>query len=214
MLQLLRSLPQLVLLVAVGAVSPAHAAPMIIADPWFKDSQSTDTTVAPPADSTLQSEIVRDRWYLDIDPASVHQRYIDATNRGDVAAAVALFAQDAVYQGGSCQPDPCVGQVAIQGDIAGNVASHVHVTRISALVDGDTLTWRSEVVADGVRAAGVDRIVTLGTTQVRDSTIVKHQFRFDVSDPQTAVYAAFLAAGQPQPAASPTATTTNKEMRL
>jgi hypothetical protein len=42
--------------------------------------------------------------------------------------------------------------------------------------------------------------VTLGTTQVRDSTIVKHQFRFDLSDPQTAVYAAFLAAGQQHPA--------------
>src|SRR6266571_4406051 len=115
MLQLLRSLPPLVLLVAVGAVSPAHAAPLIIANPWFKNSQSADTTVAPPADSTLQSEIVRDRWYLDIDPASVHQRYIDATNRGDVATAVALFAQDAVYQGGSCQPDPCIGQLAIRG---------------------------------------------------------------------------------------------------
>src|SRR5437016_5885506 len=106
MLQLLRSLPPLVLLVAVGAVSPAHAAPMIIADPWFKDGQSADTTVAPAADSTLQSEIVRDRWYLDIDLASVHQRYIDATNRGDVTAAVALFAQDAVYQGGQLPARP------------------------------------------------------------------------------------------------------------
>ena len=214
MLHLRRSIAPLVLLVAVGAVSPAHAAPMIIADPWFKDSQSTDTTAAPPADSALQSEIVRDRWYLDIDPASVHQRYIDATNRGDVAGAVALFAEDAVYQGGSCQPDPCIGQIAIQGDIAGNVASHVHVTRISAQVDGDTLTWRSEVAADGVRAAGVDRIVTLGTTQVRDSTIVKHQFHFDMSDPQTAAYAAFLATGQPQLAAdSPNATTNNTDIR-
>ena len=100
----------------------------------------------------------------------------------------------------AASPNPCIGQAAIQGDIAGNVASHVHVTRISAQVDGDTLTWRSEVVADGVRAAGVDRIVTLGTTQVRDSTIVKHQFHFDMSDPQTAVYAAFLVAAQTQPA--------------
>jgi SnoaL-like domain len=141
-----------------------------------------------------------DRWYLDLDPAAVHQRYIDATNRGDVAGAVALFAQDAVYQGGSCQPDPCVGQAGIQGDNAGNVASHVRVTRLSAQVDGDTLTWRSEVVADGVRAAGVERIITLGTTQVRAATIVKHHFRFDISDPQTAVYADFLGARQGDPA--------------
>jgi hypothetical protein len=214
MLYLLRSLPPLALLIAAGAISPAHAASTTIADPWFKDVESATPATRPQADSALQSDIVRDRWYLDIDPASVHQRYIDATNRGDVAGAVALFAEDAVYQGGSCQPNPCVGQMAIQGDIDGNVASHVHVTRISAQVDGDTLTWRSEVVADGVRAAGVDRIVTLGTTQVRDSTIVKHLFRFDVSDPQTAAYAAFLATGQPQPAAaSPNATTSNKEMR-
>ncbi|MGI9145541.1 MAG: hypothetical protein ACR2IK_03165 [Chloroflexota bacterium] len=199
MLHLLRSLPPLVLLVAAGVVSPAHAT-TVVADSWYKDGESADTTSHPPADSGPQSEIVRDRWYLDIDPAAVHQRYLDATNQGDVGAAVALFAQDAVYQGGSCQPNPCVGQVAIEGDIAGNVASHVHVTRLSAQVDGDTLTWRSEVVADGVRAAGVDRILTLGTTQVRASTIVKHQFRFDTSDPQTARYAAFLVAGHPQPA--------------
>jgi len=55
-------------------------------------------------------------------------------------------------------------------------------------------------VADGVHAAGVERIITLGTTQVRAATIVNHHFRFDTSDPQTAVYAAFLVAHQPQPA--------------
>jgi ketosteroid isomerase-like protein len=196
-----RFLPALVFIAAVaGPLSPAHAAPTVIADPWSRDGDNTAGTSGSAADLPRPVDIVGDRWYLAVDPAAVHQRYLDATNRGDVAAAVAMFAQDAVYQGGSCQPNPCVGQVAIQGDIAGNVASHVSVTRLSAQVDGDTLTWRSEVAADGVRAAGVERIITLGTTQVRAATIVNHHFRFDTSDAQTAVYAAFLVARQPQPA--------------
>jgi SnoaL-like domain len=191
-----RFLPALVFLATVGAATHAHAAPSIIADPWYTDGDNAAGTSGSAADSPPPADIVGDRWYLDLDPAAVHQRYLDATNRGDVDAAVALFAQDAVYQGGSCQPAPCVGQVAIQGDIAGNVASHVHVTRLSAQSDGDTLTWRSEVVSDGVRAAGVERIITLGATQVRAATIVNHHFRFDTSDPQTAVYAAFLVTRQ------------------
>jgi ketosteroid isomerase-like protein len=189
--RLLRVLPTFAMLVTVASLASA-----VSADPWYKDGDNATSTSGSAADSPPPADIVGDRWYLDVDPAAVHQRYLDATNRGDVAAAVALFSQDAVYLGGSCQPDPCVGHAAIQGDIAGNVASHVRVTRLSSEIDGDTLTWRSEVVADGVRAAGVERIITLGTTQVRAATIVNHHFRFDTSDPQTAVYAAFLVTRQ------------------
>jgi hypothetical protein len=189
-------IPALVILATVVGAGPAYAALTVIADPWYRDGDNATSMSGSAPESPPPAGSVEDRWYLDLDPASVHQRYLDATNRGDVGGAVAMFAQDAVYQGGSCQPSPCVGQVAIQGDIAGNVASHVRVTRLSAQSDGDTLTWRSEVVSDGVRAAGVERIITLGETQVRAATIVNHHFRFDTSDPQTAVYAAFLVTRQ------------------
>jgi hypothetical protein len=158
---------------------------------------------------TADTSDVQTAWYvhalqtspaLAVDPSAIHQQYVDATNSGDVARAVAQFASDAIYAGGSCQPTPCIGQTGIEREIAGNVASHVHITRLSAEPDGDTVTWRSEVSTDGIRAAGIERIVTTGTTRVRDGLIVEHEFGFDMADPQTAAYAAFLRAQHAQPA--------------
>jgi hypothetical protein len=41
------------------------------------------------------------------DPVAVFRQAIDARNRGDIAAMMALFTDDAVREDGSCQP-PCV----------------------------------------------------------------------------------------------------------
>lgn len=54
-------------------------------------------------------------------PADVHDRYLDAINRGDAAAAAAAFSPNATYQGGGCQPDPCVGLTAIGQEMVTSV---------------------------------------------------------------------------------------------
>ena len=41
------------------------------------------------------------------DPATLFAQFVDARNRGDVAGAVALFADDVIYRGGACTP--CIG---------------------------------------------------------------------------------------------------------
>src|SRR5260370_16491480 len=117
-----RFLPALVFLATVGAATPAHAAPSVIADPWYRDGDNAAGTSGSAADSPPPADIVGDRWYLDLDPAAVHQRYLDATNRGDVGAAVALFAQDAGYQAGTCHPTPSLPPVPIPGDLPANVS--------------------------------------------------------------------------------------------
>src|SRR5438132_2769848 len=124
-------LPGLALLVASVATSTAFARSMPVADQWYGQEHAVPP-VGLAVDTTPGASPVRDQWYLDtapatppaaaldqirLDPAAVHQRYLDAANRGDIAGAVVVFAEDATYRGGSCQPDPCVGRVAIQQDL-------------------------------------------------------------------------------------------------
>ena len=47
------------------------------------------------------------------DPVAVFRQAIDARNRGDIVAMMALFTEDAVREDGSCQP-PCVGLAAVE----------------------------------------------------------------------------------------------------
>src|SRR5690348_17521647 len=47
------------------------------------------------------------------DSVSVFNQAIDARNRGDIVAMMALFTDDAVREDGSCQP-PCVGLAAVR----------------------------------------------------------------------------------------------------
>ena len=51
------------------------------------------------------------------DPVAVFRQAIDARNRGDIVAMMALFADDAVREDGSCQP-PCVGLAAVRASCA------------------------------------------------------------------------------------------------
>ncbi len=73
MSRLARFLPALLFLATLGAVSPAHAAPTVIADPWYRDGDNAASTSGSAADSPAPADIVEDRWYLDL-PAAVHQR--------------------------------------------------------------------------------------------------------------------------------------------
>ena len=50
-------------------------------------------------------------------PASLAQRELAAESRGDVAAALALYSDDAIVQYGGLCWTPCVGKAAIQKEL-------------------------------------------------------------------------------------------------
>jgi ketosteroid isomerase-like protein len=133
-----------------------------------------------------------------IGPAALREQYYAALNRGDVAAVVALYADDAVYAGvGSCRLNACVGREAIQREIQIQVAGSARITLLGAQVSGNVVTGRWSADAERVRLAGVERIVGTDTVEIRDSRIVANRVVYDASDPQTARLIEWLETQQP-----------------
>ncbi len=116
-----------------------------------------------------------------------------AFRRGDVAAVMGFYTDDVMLEGfGLCAAAPCVGKAAIQKEIERQVADKFAGTEIpgTARVSGDTLTFRSEVVSDSIKAAGVERIIVSLTTVVKGDKISSIRYVLDLSDAQTAKFAA------------------------
>lgn len=126
-----------------------------------------------------------------------------AIGRGDGVAALAFFADDAVWAGGPlCTQVACTGKQAIQQELARQIADHTTITGVSgtARVSGNVRTGRLEIRADSIRAAGVERILVDSTTEVQGDKITSRRDVPITADPQTAAY---LAAQSPAPAPAP-----------
>jgi ketosteroid isomerase-like protein len=106
------------------------------------------------------------------DSVAVFRQAIDARNRGDITAMMALFADDAVREDGSCQP-PCVGQAAVKKSFQTNIDEHFHANVTSAQGAGDTVTAAAEITSDAFRAQGIDKRMTSYTVQLRGGKIVR-----------------------------------------
>ncbi len=125
--------------------------------------------------------------------SGVFVRKYDAVNRGDVAAALAAFTDDAGYEGlGRCAAVVCSGRVAIQQELEREVADKVNFTAIqgAAKVSGDVLTHRVEIRSATVSAAKVERVVAVVTMEVKATTIHSLRYALDPSDPQTRAFVA------------------------
>jgi ketosteroid isomerase-like protein len=104
------------------------------------------------------------------DPVAIFRQAIDARNRGDIVAMMALFADDAVREDGSCQP-PCVGLAAVRSSFQKNIDEHFQAEVISAEGAGDTVTARAEISSDAFRAQGVEKRMTSYTVKLRGGKI-------------------------------------------
>src|SRR4030088_3433447 len=58
-----------------------------------------------------------------VNPASLAEQDLAAESRGDVAAAVALYSDDAIIQYGGLCWTPCVGKAAIRKELERRVAA-------------------------------------------------------------------------------------------
>ena len=111
-------------------------------------------------------------------------RFVNARNQADEAGAMALVA-DEMSEG-------------MQGDVRVFIADHAQSTLIGLpLVSGTILSGRAETSSDAARAAGVDRVVSNYTADVREGKLTSFRGIPDVSDPQTATYEGFQRAQQP-----------------
>ena len=86
------------------------------------------------------------------DPLSIADAYLAALNAGDVEAAVAFFADDAVRTSGPVQ---VTGKDEIRRDVERLVAMRVSVETVGPRqVAGDRVTWLQNVSTDGARNLG------------------------------------------------------------
>jgi len=106
------------------------------------------------------------------DPVAIFRQAIDARNRGDIVAMMALFTDDAVREDGSCQP-PCVGLAAVRASFQKNIDEHFHAKVTSAEGSGDTVTARAEISSDTFRAQGVEKRMTSYTVNLRGGKIAR-----------------------------------------
>jgi hypothetical protein len=106
------------------------------------------------------------------DPVAVFRQAIDARNRGDITTMMALFADEAVREDGSCQP-PCVGLAAVKKSFQMNIDEHFHANVTSAQGAGDTVTAAAEITSDAFRARGIEKRMTSYTVQLRGGKIVR-----------------------------------------
>jgi limonene-1,2-epoxide hydrolase len=124
------------------------------------------------------------------DPAAVQRQFLDALSRGDVAAAVALFTDDAVIdaESGLCARAPCVGKAAIQKDLERYVADKSrHVIPISTYASGNLLVTRFEARSATIQKSGVERIILWGIREMRGDKIASYRCCLpERTDPQTA----------------------------
>src|SRR5271166_5271258 len=108
------------------------------------------------------------------DPVDVQQQLLDALARSDVAAAVALFTDDAVIdtESGYCAKTPCVGKAAIQKDFERYLADKSRrVTPLNTFVSGNVLVTRFEARSATIQKAGVERIILWGIKEIRGDKI-------------------------------------------
>ncbi len=109
------------------------------------------------------------------DPASLAQRDLAAESRGDAAAALALYSDDAIVQyGGLCWP-PCVGKAAIQKELERRVEAK-----------------------NRFEGSGVDRVIVWCIYETKGDKIAVVTLVGQRTDPQTARFIAWLQS-QPPP---------------
>jgi ketosteroid isomerase-like protein len=106
------------------------------------------------------------------DPVAVFRQAIDARNRGDIVAMMALFTDDAVREDGSCQP-PCVGLAAVRRSVQKNIDEHFQANVTSTEGAGDTVTARAEISSDALRAHGIEKRMTSYTIKLRGGKIAR-----------------------------------------
>src|SRR5262252_10960758 len=105
-----------------------------------------------------------------VDPASLAKQDVAAESRGDVAAALALYSDDAIVQNGGLCWTACVGKAAIQKELERRVEAKNHAAVIGTYVSGNVAVVKTEVRLGSIDKSGAFR--STGWSPGVDRTIV------------------------------------------
>src|SRR6202040_3353608 len=101
-----------------------------------------------------------------VNPASLAEQDLAAETRGDVAAALALYSDDAIVQYGGLCWTPCVGRAAIQQELERRVAAKNEWKVIGKYVSGNVAVVQTELKIGYIESSGVDRVVVWNIYEV------------------------------------------------
>jgi ketosteroid isomerase-like protein len=123
------------------------------------------------------------------DALSVLLNHRAARARGDLDAALALWADDGVIDGGGgCTISPCIGKAAIRKSIERKAKAQASFTVTATYPSGSVVTQRGEVRHNRTRKAGIDRVIRWRIYVIRGGKIVSQSVFVDRTDPQTVRY--------------------------
>ena len=131
------------------------------------------------------------------DPASLAQRELAAESRGDVAAALAFYSDDAIVQYGGLCWTPCVGKAAIQKELERRVAVKNRWKIIGKYVSGNVAVIQTELRIGFIEGSGVDRVVVWCVYEVKGDKIAVVTLVGQRTDPQTARFIEWFQSQQP-----------------
>jgi hypothetical protein len=132
-----------------------------------------------------------------VDPASLAEQDMAAESRGDVAAALTLYSDDAIVQNGGLCWTPCVGKTAIQKELERRVAAKNQFKIIGKYVSGNVAVVQTELRIGYIEQSGVDRVVVWNIYEVTGDKIAVATLVGRRTDPQTARFIEWLRS-QPQ----------------
>ena len=133
----------------------------------------------------------------EVDPASLAERDMAAESRGDVAAALALYSDDAIVQYGGLCWTPCVGKAAIQKELERRVAAKNRWTIIGKYVSGNVAVVKTALQIGFIEGSGVDRVIVWCIYEVKGDKIAVVTLVGQRTDPQTARFIEWVQSQPP-----------------
>ena len=137
-----------------------------------------------------------------VDRASLAKQDVAAESRGDVAAALALYSDDAIVQNGGLCWTACVGKAAIQKELERRVEAKNHATVIGTYVSGNVAVIKTEVRLGSIDKSGklqstgwspgVDRIIVWNIYEVTGGKIAVVTLVGQRTDEQTGRFIEWL----------------------
>jgi hypothetical protein len=133
----------------------------------------------------------------EVNPASLAEQDMAAQSRGDAAAALALYSDDAIVQYGGLCWTPCVGKTAIQKELERRVAAKNRWTIIGKYVSGNVAVVQTELRIGYIEQSGVDRVIVWCIYEVTGDKIAVVTLAGQRTDPQTARFIEWVQSQPP-----------------
>jgi hypothetical protein len=132
-----------------------------------------------------------------VDPASLAEQDLAAESRGDVAAALALYSDNAIVQYGGLCWSPCVGKAAIRKELERRVAAKNQFKIIGKYVSGNVAVVQTELRIGYIEKSGVDQIIVWNIYEVTGDKIAVAALVGQRTDPQTARFIEWFRSQPP-----------------